>query len=206
MAYKRYRSRRFKPRNRYRKRYQSKRFQRKVMRAVNNGAEKKCFGMGASNVPTSSSYFSLLSDVAEGTSDEQRVGNKIFIRYFKFRFLFATNGQSRCNFRLMVVRDRGAPTGSPAVPATIVDFIDYKRYQIIWDQTWELAKLVEDASASSRNHVIEKTLRIMKSQTWNSFTVAPNRPYFLFAAFDYGAVDPPIPTLTWQGYCTFTDV
>lgn len=138
-------------------------FQKRVRKTVYRMADKKYQDVAISQeVGVSGYYFNLTSAIDSGSGNNQRIGNKINLRYVCLRLNLNSQNEDGIFMRVAVVRQRSAglnlaalPTGSNADSA----FIDIERFEILGDTVYSLG----DADANGMNKKFYKrTFRIMK--------------------------------------------
>lgn len=174
-----YRSKRFGRRN-------NSRFRKSVRKTVYQMQEKKFMDYPIdSGVSITGFAVDLLQQIAQGPSRQQRIGNRVSIRWILPRLTFFSNGEDLMFARMAIVRARTAGLNATAFPSGANaqnSFMDIERFEVLFDKTWSLG----DSDTDGRNKLMCKTpIKIMKS-----------------AMFDTGAINSLLTLNLWVWFWT----
>lgn len=194
-------SRRLKP---FRRRLNKSRFRRRVIRAVNSFSDKKVkyFTRYNESVNNSGSLYHPLEDINVGSAENERIGNKIFLRYVKVQWEMFDNASATLSYRFSVVQRRDNAIGLSQAPTTnTAQPWDLSRWVVLYDMPFRLD------STELQNRTFSKVFKIMKSVTYdasfNTITNMPNDVSFFFWSAD---VVVPSPILNFGVTITYNDL
>lgn len=182
----RFKKRNFKRRVTFRKK-SFKRFAKRVNKAVCYKAEKKYVDFGFENaIGNSGILVNLTEIITNGSQIQNRIGNKIKLRYLKIKFSLDSANEDLFFGRFAILRGRTAGLTGADVPTgdgAYIQFFDIEKFEIVWERTFNLG----DTDINGRNKTFfNKTLRIFKEIMFNTGVVAPavlspvTNPYFLY--------------------------
>lgn len=202
---KRFRKRYFKRRRNYRRKFKSS-FVKKTKYAINKLAEKKTHFVVVNGGDINAQWLVTrpIAGMGQGTQKNQRVGNKVFIRYINARFRIDQNSSDTPYVRVLFVRPRTNALANGDLPGLAHVHADLQLFDILYDRMHYFG-IPNTPQTGLEEKIVSKTFKIMKSVIFNDTVTNPvvNDHWLCFWSPDLIA---PSPLLYAEICTTFTDV
>lgn len=165
-------------------------------KVVKNAGEKKFYDLDvAHNASNTGSVFGLLSNIVEGTSQNERIGDNIKLRSMYMQSTVLMNGTAgETKYRCLIVRQKGTAGGAPPTAADILknhsstyrvnSAVDTDKFTIVYDKVFPLHTYNKYRKVEFKLKFNSKTIQ------YNDTSVYPNREYWMLSISDAGTFTP----------------
>lgn len=193
------------------KKARTSRFMRRSWRMIQATQEVKTQSDGLGNVTLSGWNHILAPAINQGTNDESRIGNKIFVRYVKFK-AYITSPEDTSQIRVMRLVEHipKIPPGSIDYPSDMHLLMPLTQTTLLRDRNYVFGadNGSEGWNTSKTNPMfVERTYKIMKSVQYS--TNAATLPWEYLPVFSFwspvGGPYPNYATLAYSYTITYTD-
>lgn len=190
---------------------------RRFGRQLNAHAEKKIvtfIGALAGYSVQNTGYIVVAPTIVRGTDGNQRIGNKVFIRYLVFKFILDTNNTGTNEIRISFVwpRDKTYASLANCPTSNLLAEWDTEKFIILYDKILVMGQPLNPTvnayqyqNARPTTKYIYRSHKIMKSFEFDNTTNSPIESFPFMFLWSVDALLPS-PIVFYNTKITFTDV